>query len=203
MSEIDLPADAIRQPVLTPDRDVRPFQDVLLDLGARLKLPGMIDGHGKALYPGGLKAVGESVNKPFLYYDNNVAGSLALFETLKTPGCWGRSAPTSASAASRRSASARAASMVVPTTLTLTSKIDAVIQDVVPRLHEASQTIAVPREAAIAAATAAASTEGSKSTVVNALPSGRYVRPISLRETRLASAISSSVRGTSHWRQAA
>ena len=41
--------------MIQPDRDVRPFQDVLLDLGARLKLPGMIDGHGKALYPGGLK----------------------------------------------------------------------------------------------------------------------------------------------------
>ncbi len=40
---------------IPPDRDVRPFQDVLLDLGARLRLPGMIDGHGKALYPGGLK----------------------------------------------------------------------------------------------------------------------------------------------------
>jgi len=36
-------ADAIRQPVVAPDRDVRPFQDVLLDLGARLKLPNMVD----------------------------------------------------------------------------------------------------------------------------------------------------------------
>ena len=36
ISEPDAPADAIRQPVVTPDRDVRPFQDVLLDLGARL-----------------------------------------------------------------------------------------------------------------------------------------------------------------------
>ena len=35
------PADAIRQPVLAPDRDVRPFQDVLIELGARLKLPGL------------------------------------------------------------------------------------------------------------------------------------------------------------------
>ena len=33
------PADAIRQPVLPPDRDVRPFQDVLIDLGARLNCP--------------------------------------------------------------------------------------------------------------------------------------------------------------------
>ena len=32
----DAMADAIRQPVLAPDRDVRPFQDVLIDLGHRL-----------------------------------------------------------------------------------------------------------------------------------------------------------------------
>ena len=46
----DGPADAIRQPVVKPDRDVRPFQDVLLDLGARLGLPGMTDGAGKPAY---------------------------------------------------------------------------------------------------------------------------------------------------------
>ena len=43
-------ADAIRQPVVTPDRDVRPFQDVLLDLGARLKLPNMADASGNPIY---------------------------------------------------------------------------------------------------------------------------------------------------------
>jgi anaerobic selenocysteine-containing dehydrogenase len=43
-------ADAIRQPVVTPDRDVRPFQDVLLDLGARLKLPNMADAAGSPIY---------------------------------------------------------------------------------------------------------------------------------------------------------
>mgnify|MGYP001424636103 FL=1 len=46
-------ADAIRQPVVPPDRDVRPFQDVLLDLGARLGLPGMAEEDGTPLYPGG------------------------------------------------------------------------------------------------------------------------------------------------------
>ncbi len=46
-------ADAIRQPILTPDRDVRPFQTVLLDLGARLGLPGMVDDSGAPRYPGG------------------------------------------------------------------------------------------------------------------------------------------------------
>lgn len=46
-------ADAIRQPVVEPDRDVRSFQTVLIDLGARLKLPGFIDEAGAPLYPGG------------------------------------------------------------------------------------------------------------------------------------------------------
>lgn len=47
------PADAIRQPVVAPDRDVKPFQDVLLDLGARLGLPGMTNEDGTAKFPGG------------------------------------------------------------------------------------------------------------------------------------------------------
>ena len=46
-------ADAIRHPVVAPDRDVRPFQDVLLDLGARLQLPGMVNDDGTPRYPGG------------------------------------------------------------------------------------------------------------------------------------------------------
>ena len=46
-------ADGIRHPVVQPDRDVRPFQDVLLDLGARLGLPGMVREDGGARYPGG------------------------------------------------------------------------------------------------------------------------------------------------------
>lgn len=45
-------ADAIRQPVVKPDRDVRPFQDVLIDLGARLKLPGFVNADGTPKYPG-------------------------------------------------------------------------------------------------------------------------------------------------------
>ncbi len=47
------PADAIRQPVVEPDRDVRGFQSVLLDLGARLKLPGFVKDDGSPRYPGG------------------------------------------------------------------------------------------------------------------------------------------------------
>ena len=47
------PADSIRQPVVEPDRDVRAFQTVLLDLGARLGLPGMCNDDGSATFPGG------------------------------------------------------------------------------------------------------------------------------------------------------
>ena len=34
----------------------------------------------------GLKAVGESVEKPLLYYDNNIGGSIALFEVMAEAG---------------------------------------------------------------------------------------------------------------------
>jgi anaerobic selenocysteine-containing dehydrogenase len=53
IGDADGPADAIRQPVVEPDRDVRGFQSVLLDLGARLKLPGMVTEDGTPMYPGG------------------------------------------------------------------------------------------------------------------------------------------------------
>jgi anaerobic selenocysteine-containing dehydrogenase len=53
ISEADGPADSIRQPVVEPDRDVRPFQTVLLDLGTRLGLPGMTRTDGSPRYPGG------------------------------------------------------------------------------------------------------------------------------------------------------
>ncbi|MGE0254072.1 MAG: molybdopterin oxidoreductase family protein [Alphaproteobacteria bacterium] len=53
ISSADGPADAIRQPILKPDRDVRPFQDVLLDLGARLGLPAFTTAEGTPRYPGG------------------------------------------------------------------------------------------------------------------------------------------------------
>jgi anaerobic selenocysteine-containing dehydrogenase len=50
ISTADGPADSIRQPVLKPDRDVRPFQDVLIDLGAKLELPGFVAKDGAPLY---------------------------------------------------------------------------------------------------------------------------------------------------------
>ena len=48
--EADGVADAIRWPVVEPDRDVRGFQSVLLDLGARLGLPGMVNDDGSAKF---------------------------------------------------------------------------------------------------------------------------------------------------------
>jgi anaerobic selenocysteine-containing dehydrogenase len=50
---VEGPADAIRQPVIAPDRDVRPFQDVLIDIGTRLGLPGFVAQGGAPRYPGG------------------------------------------------------------------------------------------------------------------------------------------------------
>jgi len=47
------PGDSIRQPVLQPQRAVRPFQEVLIDLGARLGLPAFVLDDGKPRYPGG------------------------------------------------------------------------------------------------------------------------------------------------------
>ena len=48
--ETDAVADSIRWPVVQPDRDVRGFQSVLLDLGARLGLPGMTNEDGSAKF---------------------------------------------------------------------------------------------------------------------------------------------------------
>jgi anaerobic selenocysteine-containing dehydrogenase len=54
ISEPDAAGDAIRWPVVEPDRPghagVRGFQSVLLDLGARLKLPGMVEPDGSPTY---------------------------------------------------------------------------------------------------------------------------------------------------------
>ncbi|MEM7222388.1 MAG: molybdopterin oxidoreductase family protein [Pseudomonadota bacterium] len=51
--DADGAADSIRYPVVEPDRDVRPFQDVMIDLGGRLGLPGLTMDDGSPRYPGG------------------------------------------------------------------------------------------------------------------------------------------------------
>ncbi|OUS08468.1 formate dehydrogenase [Rhodobacterales bacterium 52_120_T64] len=50
ISEADAAADAIRWPVIEPDRDVRGFQSVLVDLANRLDLPGFTNEDGSAKY---------------------------------------------------------------------------------------------------------------------------------------------------------
>ena len=48
--EADAAADAIRWPVIEPDRDVRGFQSVLCELGAKLDLPGFVNEDGSQKY---------------------------------------------------------------------------------------------------------------------------------------------------------
>ena len=50
--DADGAADSIRQPVVKPTRDVRPFQDVIIELGVRLGLPGLVKPDGAPRYPG-------------------------------------------------------------------------------------------------------------------------------------------------------
>ena len=58
------------------------FLDV--DVRERAALEGVFAAHGieAVIHFAGLKAVGESVEQPLRYYDNNVTGSLVLFETM-------------------------------------------------------------------------------------------------------------------------
>ncbi len=48
--EADAVADSIRWPVVEPDRDVKGFQSVLLELGVLLELPGLVDENGTGVY---------------------------------------------------------------------------------------------------------------------------------------------------------
>jgi anaerobic selenocysteine-containing dehydrogenase len=52
ISEPDAVCDAIRAPIMEPDRNVRPWQDVMVELGARLGLPAFIDDDNKPRYEG-------------------------------------------------------------------------------------------------------------------------------------------------------
>jgi UDP-glucose 4-epimerase len=62
----------------------RPVEFVQGDIRDRAALRALFFAHAidAVVHFAGLKAVGESVNKPLLYYDNNIAGSIALFEEM-------------------------------------------------------------------------------------------------------------------------
>ncbi|MYN10094.1 UDP-glucose 4-epimerase GalE [Pseudoduganella aquatica] len=66
----------------------RSFPVVQADIRDRAALRAVFREHaiGAVIHFAGLKAVGESVGKPLAYYDNNVAGSLVLFETMAEAG---------------------------------------------------------------------------------------------------------------------
>jgi anaerobic selenocysteine-containing dehydrogenase len=50
ISEFDGPVDAVRIPVLPPSGDCKPFQEVLIELGTRLKLPTFVTKQGQRKY---------------------------------------------------------------------------------------------------------------------------------------------------------
>ncbi|MDP2811865.1 MAG: UDP-glucose 4-epimerase GalE [Rhodocyclaceae bacterium] len=56
------------------------------DIRDRDAMVEALDGCDAVIHFAGLKAVGESVKKPLLYYRNNVEGSLALFEAMAETG---------------------------------------------------------------------------------------------------------------------
>ncbi len=50
ISEFDGPVDSVRIPVLPPSGDCKPFQEVLIELGSRLKLPTFVTADGRRKY---------------------------------------------------------------------------------------------------------------------------------------------------------
>jgi UDP-glucose 4-epimerase len=56
------------------------------DIRSRDALMAALPDCGAAIHFAGLKAVGESVAKPIEYYDNNVSGSVTLFEAMRDTG---------------------------------------------------------------------------------------------------------------------
>ncbi|MBZ0092845.1 MAG: molybdopterin oxidoreductase family protein, partial [Sulfuricellaceae bacterium] len=50
ISEFDGPVDSVRIPVLPPKGECKPFQEVLIEMGGRLKLPAFVDKEGRRKY---------------------------------------------------------------------------------------------------------------------------------------------------------
>ena len=50
ISEFDGPVDSVRIPVLPPTGECKPFQEVLIELGTRLKLPAFVTKEGERKY---------------------------------------------------------------------------------------------------------------------------------------------------------
>jgi UDP-glucose 4-epimerase len=65
------------------------FDFIEADIRDRAAMERAFGAHqvGAVIHFAGLKAVGESVAQPLRYYDNNVSGSVVLFETMAKFGC--------------------------------------------------------------------------------------------------------------------
>ncbi len=57
------------------------------DIRDKEKMKSSLKGCDAVIHFAGLKAVGESVEKPLEYYDNNVCGTLKLLEAMQEVGC--------------------------------------------------------------------------------------------------------------------
>jgi UDP-glucose 4-epimerase len=66
----------------------KPVTFVQGDIRERAELRKLFADHAidAVVHFAGLKAVGESVDKPLLYYDNNIGGSIALFDEMSAAG---------------------------------------------------------------------------------------------------------------------
>ena len=64
ISEPHAECDAVRAPVLPPDRDAKPWQEVLVDLAGRLKFPAFTEANGKPKYSGYLDFIARYEEKP-------------------------------------------------------------------------------------------------------------------------------------------
>jgi anaerobic selenocysteine-containing dehydrogenase len=84
--EADAVADAIRWPVVEPDRDVRGFQTVLVQLANKLKLPGFTNEDGSAKYTDYADYITNHERKPGI-------GPLAGWRMGKSGLTHGRGAP--------------------------------------------------------------------------------------------------------------
>jgi UDP-glucose 4-epimerase len=67
----------------------KPFTFIEADIRDRAAMEAAFAAHkpDAVIHFAGLKAVGESVAQPLRYYDNNVSGSVVLFETMGKFGC--------------------------------------------------------------------------------------------------------------------
>ncbi len=67
----------------------RPVPFFEVDIRDRAALDKVLDSNkvDACIHFAGLKAVGESVSKPFEYYENNINGTLVLIDALRSHGC--------------------------------------------------------------------------------------------------------------------